>query len=813
MSENANNSLRPEAGPLPYWKHHKRAKDALNFIIRILKGAAEGVEGNTAIGRDLSIDTNRASRIFFVSGEPGSGKSTLYLTLEAMLNSEINGYQEGYHSKYNAQINLAGLKNVRWLDTLDLEVAGDEGENLLAGVLVRLFRKLDESKPIHSKDCEDAIKKLEELATDIGIAWEGNLQARAGNLDPDTYSAEVIRTQGARLRINKRLQEALDELAKEKCYGCSSETLFILPVDDFYLKPAASLELLRLLRMISIPRLFFLVMGDIKTVEALFVEKSLADWTGVGGTRLFAARTERLDDALTRASELRARYLRKLLPPGQRTTIEPMDWYEALNFELGHPNRNLADTEILEELLVKVKLDRPWNESESDDGTDKFGSLLAFLVSPSLHPIIEGEKLKREKRAKRDAGAEKESKEQIALRKHRSAYTALQILDATPREMMDLGFALREVIRRRQELKDLKEEAGETEDNDRIPVLLSCVRDLVDLVREEQSFTNDKGQKVLGGILPTRHYSPEDINFEMDRLSLKPSARIWKPQTLATGEDQLWIRNHRSWDLLVNSEKYIDATRNKTAQPEGHEGMEQAPEDPFAKLPPRPAAWFVLLHDLAWEWKTDSVTVNLVKRLCEELNEWKAKRKTKRTDEVNPSAETSSRLNYLSLEKPEQIPDPSGDFPGWAIGFDGHEHTFEHFPMPVFETFRDLDRFLFIWSSGLEWLWKHQAESGVNQLFDLWEVAGLTILKDAIDGGEAWYRKFAEGGTEWYENLAERLKDIQMQAALPLTSPPDRDEHKEELQGRLTEWVDKLKSFEEKITDSQQSAPSSPAQD
>jgi energy-coupling factor transporter ATP-binding protein EcfA2 len=805
MSENRN-FLRPEASPVPYWKHNKRAKDALNFIIRILKGAAEGVEEKPGIAGDLSIDTNRASRIFFVSGEPGSGKSTLYLTLRAMLNSESNEYQEGYHSKYNAQIDLAGLKNVRWLDTLDLEVAGDEGENLLAGVLVRLFRKLDESKPIHSKDCEDAIKKLEELATDIGIAWEGNLLARAGNLDPDTYSAEVIRTQGARLRINNRLQEALDELAKEKCYGCSGETLFILPVDDFYLKPAASLELLRLLRMISIPRLFFLVMGDIKTVEALFIEKSLADWTGVAGPPLFAARSERLDDALTRASELRARYLRKLLPPGQRSTIEPMDWYEALNFELSHPNKDHADTEILEELLVKVKLDRPWNASESDEGAAKFGSLLEFLLSPPLPPILEGEKLKRQKRSKRAADAEKEPEEQLALRKHRSAYTALQILDATPREMMDLGFALREVIRRRQELKDLKNVAGETEDSDsdRIPVLLSCVRDLVDLVREEQSFTNDKGQKVLEGILPTRQYSPEDINFEMNRLLLTPSARPWRRQELAPGKDLLWTRNHRSWDLQVNSDQHIDAAKNKQAQPEGHESIEQAPEDPFAKLPPRPAAWFVLLHDLAWEWKTDSVSVNLIKRLCEELDEWNAKRNTKR-DEA--PAETISRSGYLLIGKAEQTPDPAGDFPGWAIRFDGQEHSFEHFPMPVFETFRDLDRFLFIWSSGLEWLRKHKGEPTLNQLLGLWEVAGLTILKDAIHG-EVWYGKFAQGGAQWYDNLEERLKEIQEQPdpALPW------DEHLEELQRRLTAWAEKLESFKKKITDGQQSAPSAPPQ-
>jgi hypothetical protein len=127
-----------------------------------------------------------------------------------------------------------------------------------------------------------------------------------------------MRTQRARLGVNERLKKALDKLAKHNCYDCNSRTLFVLPVDDFYLKPSASLQLLRLLRMISIPRLFFLVMGDVKTIEALFTEKSLADWTAVAGTRTFPARSARLNEALARARELQARYLRKLLPPGRR---------------------------------------------------------------------------------------------------------------------------------------------------------------------------------------------------------------------------------------------------------------------------------------------------------------------------------------------------------------------------------------------------------------------------------------------------------------------------------------------------------------
>lgn len=644
MSDNSF-SLRPEAGPIPYWKHHKRAQESINFIIRVIKAAADRVKESEGISGDPSLDTNRASRICFVSGEPGSGKSTLYLTLRAMLTKKENIYSEGYPTNEKNLSNLQG--KVKLLDPLDLEVAGNERENLLAAVLVRLFRKLDPpSSNINSKNCEDAIKELEELSTDIGIAWDGNLQARAGALDPDTYSGEVMRTQSARLRVNERLRDSLTKIAKEGCFDCTEETLFVLPVDDLYLNPNASLQLLRLLRMISIPRLFFLIMGDINTVEALFIEKSLADWTGVAGNILFVNRQDRFEAALTRATELRARYLRKLLPPGQRTTIEAMDWYEALNLEVDLPTGNEKVGEVLEELLVKVELDE-----KLDGGKSRFTSLLSFLISPPL-TSFDSTKMPSEKknRADRAKGVydtnplDELSLDREELRKYRSAYTAVQIFDATPREIMDVASALREVI-----LK--KPTQSKKTPEERIPELLSSITDIVNLVREENSFLNSKQQEILEKVLPTRVYSPEDINLKTDQLELRQVARTWKSQI----EKNAWIRNHRSWNLgPLSVNKEID-------------------NNPYAKLPPRPAAWFILLHDIAWEWSHDSITVNLVNKLCQELN----------TGNL-PTSEDGKPLS------------------GWAFGLTGS--GYKHFPIPEFNTFRDLDRFLFVWSRGLEWL-------------------------------------------------------------------------------------------------------------
>ena len=172
---------------------------------------------------------------------------------------------------------------------------------------------------------------------------------------------------------------------------------------------------------------------------------------------------------------------------------------------------------------------------------------------------------------------------------------------------MDLRSALKEVIRREQNRERLKKR-GEVTTEKNTPLLLSAVRDIVNLVREEHSFLHEKAQEVLGGVYPTRTYSPEDINFQMQRLFVEPSPRIWKEQV----EGRLWVRNHRSWDLSVNT-RFDELKASKDTA---------VAKDPFAKLPPRPAAWFILLHDLAWKWNPESLSENLVTRLSDEAKQW-----------------------------------------------------------------------------------------------------------------------------------------------------------------------------------------------
>ena len=638
--DDSRHALRPEAGPLPFELLNRSQFNAMKAIITALKeAAAQAGKSQQLNDRDGLVDPNRVSRLYFVSGQPGSGKSSLYLTLRAILSKKERS--DDIRKTYENQLDhLSALDGMTlWLEPIDLEVAGDTGENLLAAVLVRIFAALDESSGIESKRCQDAMTELNELANDIGIAWDGNLQARAPSLDPQSYSQEVMSAQRARLGTNKRLRRALDTLLKKKCYACNGETVFVLPIDDFYLKPAASLELLRLLRMISVPSLFFLIMGDIKTMEALFFEKALADWTAVAGPQVFASlKNRREEEVLPRVREMRARYLRKLLPAGQQATIEWTSWDEALKY-----TPNIAETSddalscLLSAIPIKMKIDP---ETESTN-------LLNYLVSPkySQPPASADDNGSADVNGRVFDSQETPNTADDRVNVFREAYSALQILDATPREVVDLWMCLRELTQRKP--------TG----SEPVPPYLWTVVDFALLAIEEQDFLTEKQQDAIRFAFPTSH--KDDLLFETGTFSVEQKVS----RSRKISDNKSCVREHLDWKIGTSKVKL------------GGNG----PEQKF--LPPRNAAWIILLHDLAWYWRRDSLTQNLVHGLIDKI-------KNKSRVSVTPKQDR-----------------PTAEHPGWA--WYRHEEKWVHFPFPntdlslqmgKFDTFRQLDRFLKVWS-------------------------------------------------------------------------------------------------------------------
>ncbi len=81
------------------------------------------------------------------------------------------------------------------------------------------------------------------------MSWDGNLNERAAQLDPDSYALETMRIERARLNLNPNVKKILDSIASaiSQSSNDKKKPLFILPIDDFDLNPVACLELLRIL--------------------------------------------------------------------------------------------------------------------------------------------------------------------------------------------------------------------------------------------------------------------------------------------------------------------------------------------------------------------------------------------------------------------------------------------------------------------------------------------------------------------------------------------------------------------------------------
>ena len=274
MEPRARYFLRPEARPLRWNLLNDSQQNAFRKILGALEEACRDIDETSRLGKSLEApapnlppnpDRFRSSRLVFLSGKRGTGKSTVLVSLFEAFLDPLGFCRESNGDKSKLTRAVEGLQNrLVWLEPLDMEPL-PRPVNLLAAVLARVdraatrFTQRKEDKTYQSgllslATGEKALHRLRRLAADVAIAWDGNVDERAGALDPDAYAAEVNRVEEARIGINMDLNQSLSELAQE--LGKSSyvkDPLFVLPVDDYDLNPLRSLELLHLIRMVSSP--------------------------------------------------------------------------------------------------------------------------------------------------------------------------------------------------------------------------------------------------------------------------------------------------------------------------------------------------------------------------------------------------------------------------------------------------------------------------------------------------------------------------------------------------------------------------------
>jgi hypothetical protein len=408
--------LRPEASSLHWDRLYDSQLKALIKILAILEESIGNLEIITASNKQKSsqhstppwFDVYRESRIVLLDGARGTGKTSLMLTL---VQSCTNGYlnqndrSEEISDKRYSKINdkLKKLKNrIIWLEPLDMEPLPGPA-NLLASVLARIesavkpYYQTSVKTETHREpsgilelcpDYLEGLQKLHRLQADVALSWEGNIAQRGAHIDPDAYSSEVNRTENARLALNRELSNVLNHLAGNIPQACGiTDLIFVLPVDDLDLNPVRCLEVLRLLRMVNVPRLFILVLGDLNMIEIVLSLKHSGELISADGEYSSRISEDEYTSIRKQANSVAYNVMRKLLPPGQRIKIEPMQILEALNYKPLWPESTLLPSLHLLLKKIKIKL-KAISQEEMPENRDheKVDNLWDFLFYPIPYP-------------------------------------------------------------------------------------------------------------------------------------------------------------------------------------------------------------------------------------------------------------------------------------------------------------------------------------------------------------------------------------------------------------------------------------------
>ncbi len=312
------------------------------------------------------LDRNRRSQLGFIDGDRGMGKSSVLLTLQALTTEDDFFAEENAKSpadkdkankiltavdrdRYPSTMKLRDdqRRNVVWLETLDMEPLS-KGVNLFAAILARIEKELDirlnELPPMAAALAEPdgyagAADKLRQLQQDAAIVWD-RTDGGGYSGEPQTRALWVNQAEKAGLELNHRIGEVLNAMARARWNRRSENPLYVLPVDDFDLAPCHCLELLRLIRMITTPRLFFLVAGNTRIAEAVLKLRTEGDLLSLTDGKPLGS-----NEVRECAAEIAANNMRKLLPPGQRAGLTEFRVEEALRI-----GENTAEGSLWENL-------------------------------------------------------------------------------------------------------------------------------------------------------------------------------------------------------------------------------------------------------------------------------------------------------------------------------------------------------------------------------------------------------------------------------------------------------------------------------
>jgi hypothetical protein len=347
--------LRPEARPVEYSKLDESQQKAFDRLVGMLAASMEelrtwdGLKRTTLAAQRLQappawLDDRVKSRIAFLSGDRGTGKTTVLLSLiHACMGAEPPHPQ------------VAGLEDLRGrvvlLEPIDMaRFPGPASANLLAQVLARIedaiqpfpFAATTEHGGLEARREPrgmlgrypkglDPLLTLQRLQTAVATAFDGNLSEHREELDSDDYAVETMRAERERMMFSVKLSEALDALAALVPGTSPVGPLFLVSLDDVDLNPLRCLEALKLLHLLSVRRVFIVVLGDMDMVEIALHLKHSGDFSSLAGHGAPLNPISMLArDVARRVGQLSASTMRKLLPPAQRIRLQSLTRADAL---------------------------------------------------------------------------------------------------------------------------------------------------------------------------------------------------------------------------------------------------------------------------------------------------------------------------------------------------------------------------------------------------------------------------------------------------------------------------------------------------
>ena len=633
--------MRPEGRAIDWGSLQEYQQRAVRRIVAMLREAVDRLDEQCGTGegcrsRSPLGDRNRMSRSFFLSGEPGSGKTSVYVSLRDFFEKKALPSEE-LRADW-----LKVVERVTWLEPLDLEPY-PEHVNFLAAVLVRIETAMQASGsgPERAgvleryRDRGDPLQALQTLQQQVALAWDGNVPARGPQLDPDEYANEVVRAERSRLELNRRIYDALDGLSRMP--QSSRRQLFVLPVDDLYLKPDTSLQFLRLLRMITVPHLFILLMGDYDVLEELFYQDMLGKLVRLAGNGALRALTKQQRELPARARQLTAHAMHKLLPPAQRFVLEAPHT----------PNYEFKPVGVARTLEAQLEQMAFTNEPEPDEPGTWPWTPVSNGSRTTLKDLLMSSWLN---------GSGERTTEEFYW------YSGMDIWDSSPRHLVDLWFRIEGKLAARQGRDD--ERFTPTDD-----IIDLVFNRALEMLAEQNYLTEEQRHKFEYVLERHGQYVPKprlDTSKLRMRLECERHGRADGNAEPADPYGRVRWGWGRTWVFELAS-----AEEDKNAREEDKNARDLTDGTPH--LPPRPKAWFIVLHDILASMERlrgGSLIESFIDRLCGQYQK------------VRPSQNEDQR-------------DPPDGLDWYALTF--CKERWLPWPVPRWKHVWDLDEFGYRW--------------------------------------------------------------------------------------------------------------------